>query len=87
MRTGRVLFVGDVHLHPDRPEIAARFGRFLDEEAPSAEAVYCIGDLFETWVSPWQRRDAFYADALGDASTLQLCRDLRKGHTPIVLKI
>jgi UDP-2,3-diacylglucosamine hydrolase len=64
-RTGdRVLFAGDVHLHPDRPDVAERFTRFLEEVVPGASALYVMGDLFEHWVSPRQADQAFYAEML-----------------------
>jgi len=44
------LFVSDLHLDPERPEITALFGRFLDGEARGADALYILGDLFEAWV-------------------------------------
>jgi UDP-2,3-diacylglucosamine hydrolase len=64
MAATRVLFVGDVHLHPDRPDVAERFARFLSEVVPGAAEVYVIGDLFEHWVSPRQAVHPFYADML-----------------------
>ncbi len=44
------LFISDLHLDAERPEITALFGRFLDGEARSADALYILGDLFEAWV-------------------------------------
>ena len=44
------LFVSDLHLDPERPAITELFGRFLDEEARAADALYILGDLFEAWV-------------------------------------
>ena len=44
------LFVSDLHLDPQRPHITALFGRFLEEEARDADALYILGDLFEAWV-------------------------------------
>lgn len=44
------LFISDLHLHPSRPAITALFLDFLHGEAPSAEALYILGDLFESWV-------------------------------------
>ena len=44
------LFVSDLHLDPERPDITALFGRFLDGEARGADALYILGDLFEAWV-------------------------------------
>jgi UDP-2,3-diacylglucosamine hydrolase len=60
------LFVSDLHLDPERPEITGLFGRFLDGEARDADALYILGDLFEAWVgdddpSP---AGAFVADRL-----------------------
>ena len=44
------LFISDLHLEADRPDIADQFLRFLETEALNAEAVYILGDLFESWV-------------------------------------
>ncbi len=44
------LFISDLHLDPDRPDITSQFLEFLDGEARSAEALYILGDLFEVWV-------------------------------------
>jgi UDP-2,3-diacylglucosamine hydrolase len=44
------LFISDLHLDADRPEIGEQFLAFLETEARSAEALYILGDLFESWV-------------------------------------
>ncbi|WP_242108478.1 UDP-2,3-diacylglucosamine diphosphatase [Luteimonas aquatica] len=44
------LFISDLHLDPARPEVTRLFGEFVDREAPAAEALYILGDLFEAWV-------------------------------------
>jgi UDP-2,3-diacylglucosamine hydrolase len=44
------LFISDLHLDPERPAITELFGRFVDEEAHGADALYVLGDLFEAWV-------------------------------------
>jgi len=44
------LFVSDLHLEADRPDIADQFLRFLETEALNADALYILGDLFELWV-------------------------------------
>jgi UDP-2,3-diacylglucosamine hydrolase len=44
------LFISDLHLDPERPAMTELFGRFIDEEARGAEALYILGDLFEAWV-------------------------------------
>ena len=44
------LFISDLHLEADRPDIANQFLRFLETEALNADALYILGDLFESWV-------------------------------------
>lgn len=44
------LFISDLHLDAERPAITRLFGRFVEEEARDAEALYILGDLFEAWV-------------------------------------
>lgn len=44
------LLISDLHLDAERPKMTALFGRFIDEEANGADALYILGDLFETWV-------------------------------------
>ncbi len=44
------LFISDLHLDPERPEVTRLFGEFVDGEARSADALYILGDLFEAWV-------------------------------------
>jgi UDP-2,3-diacylglucosamine hydrolase len=44
------IFLSDVHIALEKPEITERFTRFLKERAIKAEAVYILGDLFDVWV-------------------------------------
>ncbi len=44
------LFISDLHLDPERPEVTRLFGEFIDGEARGADALYILGDLFEAWV-------------------------------------
>lgn len=44
------LFISDLHLDPARPAITELFLRFLQEQAPGADALYILGDLFEAWI-------------------------------------
>lgn len=44
------LFISDLHLDAERPQITDLFERFLREEADGADALYILGDLFEAWV-------------------------------------
>jgi UDP-2,3-diacylglucosamine hydrolase len=44
------LFISDLHLDAAEPAAGAQFMRFLEQRAANAEALYILGDLFETWV-------------------------------------
>jgi UDP-2,3-diacylglucosamine hydrolase len=44
------LFISDLHIDASRPEITRRFLHFLATEAAAADALYILGDLFESWV-------------------------------------
>lgn len=44
------LFISDLHLSNQRTEITQTFLYFLDNHAPTAEAIYILGDLFELWI-------------------------------------
>ena len=69
------LFVSDLHLSGERPEIGERFFEFLRTQASRAAALYVLGDLFEYWIGdeeldaadgdPLARR---VAEALGEVS-------------------
>lgn len=45
-----ILFVSDLHLSAQTPELNALFLKFLGGRARAAEALYILGDLFEYWV-------------------------------------
>ena len=45
-----ILFIADIHLGNEHPEISQRFVEFLQQQAVAAEAVYILGDLFEVWI-------------------------------------
>jgi UDP-2,3-diacylglucosamine hydrolase len=44
------LFISDLHLEADRPDIGDQFLEFLKAEAKDAEALYILGNFFEAWV-------------------------------------
>ena len=46
----KTLFISDLHLEADRPEIGKQFLAFLEGEARDADTLYILGDLFEFWV-------------------------------------
>jgi len=45
-----ILFISDLHIDAQRPEITRQFVDFLRSEAVTADALYILGDLFESWV-------------------------------------
>ena len=49
------LFISDLHLEADRPEIGEQFLAFLAGPAREAEALYILGDLFEAWIGTASR--------------------------------
>ena len=66
------LFISDLHLDESRPEIVDLFERFLQTEARGADALYILGDLFESWIgddddSPLAERVARALRALSES--------------------
>ncbi|MBQ4888318.1 MULTISPECIES: UDP-2,3-diacylglucosamine diphosphatase [unclassified Shewanella] len=45
------VFMGDLHLSADRPDISKAFIEYLNSDLSEVEALYIIGDLFEVWTS------------------------------------
>ena len=43
-------FISDLHLSAERQDITDCFMTFLREDAPNADALYILGDLFEVWI-------------------------------------
>lgn len=60
------LFISDLHLDAERPQITELFGHFIRSEARGADALYILGDLFEAWVGDDDPSDtgAFVASEL-----------------------
>jgi UDP-2,3-diacylglucosamine hydrolase len=54
-----VLFISDVHLSEDRPEINRIFFDFLRRSAGTAAALYILGDLFDYWAGDDDCDDPF----------------------------
>lgn len=44
------IFISDLHLEENRPDIAEIFFKFTEKEAIKAKALYILGDLFEAWI-------------------------------------
>lgn len=45
-----ILFISDLHLEPDRPDITQAFFSFLEKHATKAQALYILGDFFNVWL-------------------------------------
>lgn len=45
-----ILFISDLHLEPDRPDISQAFFDFLDLHASKAQALFILGDFFNVWL-------------------------------------
>ena len=61
------LFISDLHLTAERPQINRQFFDFVQQVAPAAAALYILGDLFEYWVGDDDTEDPLntsVADAL-----------------------
>lgn len=57
------LFIADLHLSDERPDLVEAFLQFLTGTAAQSDGLYILGDLFETWIgddeqSPLQQRIA-----------------------------
>jgi len=46
----QTLFISDLHLSPERPEIVSLAAHFLRTRASTSDALYILGDLFEYWI-------------------------------------
>lgn len=44
------LFVSDLHLEDQRPDILRAFFRLLDEQKIDLQRIYLLGDIFEVWL-------------------------------------
>lgn len=54
------LFISDLHLCANRPEITSSFIDFLRTTVIHAEALYILGDLFEYWAGDDDMEDAHH---------------------------
>ncbi|MBI2312567.1 MAG: UDP-2,3-diacylglucosamine diphosphatase [Betaproteobacteria bacterium] len=54
-----VLFISDLHLSPERSAVNRLFHVFLNGPARAAEALYVLGDLFDSWAGDDDLDDPF----------------------------
>jgi UDP-2,3-diacylglucosamine hydrolase len=74
-----VLFISDLHLSGDRPEITRLFFKFLQTRAARASALYILGDLFEYWAGDDDCDDPF------NQSVIEAIAALSAGGVPVYL--
>lgn len=63
--TNKTLFISDLHLDTDTPNILDSLLWVLQNRAAGADALYILGDLFEAWVGDDDQSDI--ADTVADA--------------------
>ncbi|MDE2118231.1 MAG: UDP-2,3-diacylglucosamine diphosphatase, partial [Betaproteobacteria bacterium] len=54
------LLISDLHLSAKQPRSTEVFLRFMQHTAPKAEALYILGDLFESWAGDDDLDDPFH---------------------------
>ncbi len=73
------VFISDIHLGGEHPEISTRFIAFLHSKtAFEAEALYILGDLFEVWIGD----DGAQEELLGSIAAL---KQLTSTNTPVYI--
>lgn len=46
----KTFFIADLHLSENRPHLTELFVHFMQTQAPQAEKLYILGDLFDFWI-------------------------------------
>ncbi|MES2674079.1 MAG: UDP-2,3-diacylglucosamine diphosphatase [Pseudomonadota bacterium] len=72
------LFISDLHLHESRPHITRAFFQFLRAQTRDLEALYILGDFFDTWIGDDD-------DALLNAEVATALKQLSQQGTQIFL--
>lgn len=83
-----ILFVSDLHLSAQTPELSTLFLQFLGSRARAAEALYILGDLFEYWVGDDDLEDpanAAIATALRELSDSGVELNVMRGNRDFLL--
>jgi UDP-2,3-diacylglucosamine hydrolase len=73
------LFISDLHLTEERPEANERFIELLEGKARATDALYVLGDFFESWIGDDDLEASFNAVVAG------LLGDLARGGVPVYL--
>ena len=83
-----ILFVSDLHLSAQTPELNALFLKFLGGRARAAEALYILGDLFEYWVGDDDLDDPVHVaivSALRELDTAGVAVSVMRGNRDFLL--
>ncbi len=80
MKTNENLFISDLHLTLEKPELTRCFVNFLEGRAQQAKALYILGDLFDSWVG-----DDDTTPPIGKISTA--LRNLHESGTEVFLQL
>ena len=59
-----IFFISDLHLSPRSPGATRLFLQFLKGRARQADALFILGDLFETWIGDDDSADPFNTEIL-----------------------
>lgn len=70
------LFISDLHLDANLPQVTRLLQQFVREESAAAEAIYILGDLFEAWVGDDDDRP-------GTLHFIALLREIGATGTPV----
>jgi UDP-2,3-diacylglucosamine hydrolase len=84
----RTLFVSDLHLSAQRPQLVIAFHDFVRGPARGAVALYAIGDIFDLWLGDDQLRDplaASVADAFAGLAKSGTQVYLQRGNRDFLL--
>ena len=86
--TAPTLFISDLHLSQDRPELVEAFHGLIGGPARGASALYVAGDLFDAWLGDDQLREplaAGVAAALGGLAASGTPVYLQRGNRDFLL--
>ena len=75
----KTYFIADLHLSENRPHLLALFRQFMQEQAPEAEKLYILGDLFDFWIGDDEQSDLI-------SEVQQLIRHLTEQGVPCYLQ-
>lgn len=72
LKNPEIVFISDLHLHPEDANIEARFNAFISWAKKSTKSVYILGDFLHAWPGddafcPWSRNIAAHIASLKDA--------------------